>query len=262
MNDQGLLLCLKYAFSPNLLGYCGPSKSSNLIDHLKEESADGEVADILSQFSTLYPYLRLIARSNKIDDPFEKRVVEAYWLGNSLLEQVSGLEYFYFLKEMLLLEKKLNQQNFLQIKKRVLSWSLIPHHSFHVFNIFRRTGKDPSFHTLKTMDSCRIGWGKIVVSPKDLKMERVLVETRPLTIKNKRLVLGEETIKEVRLGYREKEFIFSLKKGDWISFHWGYLSDILDKQQVINLSYYTQRSINFYNKSMKDENICIGKPFS
>ncbi len=34
------------------------------------------------------PYLQLIARSNDIADPFDARVVEAYWIGNELLDGV------------------------------------------------------------------------------------------------------------------------------------------------------------------------------
>lgn len=161
MNHQGLLYCARYSVAPNFFGYCGPDKNTSLIDHLIEEKADSEVLNIFSDFDTLTAYLKLISYENKIEDPFDKKVVEAYWIGNKLLENISNLDYYYLLKEKLNLEKKLDINSFVKMKRKIMSLPFLPHHSFHVFNIFRRTGNDPSFHTLKTMDECRIGWGVI-----------------------------------------------------------------------------------------------------
>ena len=47
----------------------------------------GAVADRRG-FEGAYPYLELIASENGIADPLDARVVEAYWLGNDLLEHV------------------------------------------------------------------------------------------------------------------------------------------------------------------------------
>ncbi len=66
MDKQGLLLCAKYAVSPNFFGYCGPEENLSLVDHLKEGVADNELSHILSHFETLFPYLQLIARKIKL----------------------------------------------------------------------------------------------------------------------------------------------------------------------------------------------------
>lgn len=256
IDDEGILLCARYALSPNFFGYCGPSQSASLVDHLKENIADQEMVDILSQFETLYPYLQLIARKNKLPSPFLPEVVEAYWLGNHLLQPLTPLEFNAFATERLFLEKRVGQRGVLSIMKRLFPFdykkitaSFLPHHSFHVFNIFKRTGKINNFQTLSTMDSCRIGWGKIIAKNEKLKNKNLLVESRPLLMKDSKLVLGKPITREIKIDYQGKIIIPGLKTGDWISFHWGYLCDRLTKRQIKNLEYYTIKAVEFYNQT-------------
>src|SRR3990167_6777178 len=162
MDSQGLILCAKYSSAPNFFGYCGPPKNSILVDHLREKIGDKEVENILSQFETLYLNLKLIAFENKIQDPFNRRVVEAYWIGNDLLKNIKSKDYIALLDEKFELESKIGRKKFAGLKYKFLSHQTLPHHSFHVFNIFKRTGHINSNHTIETMDNCRIGYGQIV----------------------------------------------------------------------------------------------------
>ncbi len=234
-------MCSRYAASPNFFGYCGPNKNSNIIDHLKEKIADKELTHLLTEFETLYPYLQLIAKENKIADPFERRVVEAYWLGNNLLNNIKNKDYLDFLKEKLVLNKRITDQGFKKIANKILTLNYLPHHNFHVFNIFKRTGNDSSFHTLKTMDECRINFGKVKM------INSVVVETRKLVIKNNRLVLDKPILREIKMNYKGKKFLEDLKPDEWVSFHWGIICDRLNVSQVRNLEFYTQKAIDFYN---------------
>lgn len=245
MDKQGLLLCAKYAASPNFFGYCGPRKSNNIIDHLKENIADKELNHLLSDFETLYPYLQLIARENKFTDPFNQKIVEAYWIGNNLLEQVKNSDFLFFLKEKLLLDKKINKEKLRRLKIKISRNFFLPHHTFHVFNIFKRTGKDTTDHTLETMDQCRIACGNVKCQNESIKS--YYVEHRPLVISFNKLVLGKKTLKEVRNDYQGKSFLRGLKPGDWVSFHWGYICDKLTQEKVSNLQIYTQKAIDFFN---------------
>ncbi len=246
-----MLMCAKYAASPNFFGYCGPAKSSNIIDHLRSDIADQELKYIISEFETLYPYLQLIARINGIDDPFDSRVVEAYWIGNSLLNKIKKNEYLNFLQERLFLDKKLPRASFQKIKHKIALIPFLPHHSFHVFNIFRRTGHDPDFQTIETMDECRINYGKIQKSKSDkLKfksLNKFIVKARRLMITKNKLYLSEPSIREINGDYKGKKFIRELKEGEWVSFHWGHICDVLTERQVNNLEFYTQKAINYYN---------------
>lgn len=252
MNKQGLLLCAKYSVAPNYFGYCGPNENKSLVDHLEEKLADKEVRSILSEFESLYLNLTLIAKENRIDDVFDEHVVEAYWLGNQLLQQISSKDYSYFLDEKFLLVKKLGSNKQKKLIHKLNSHKVYPHHSFHVFNVFKRTGHDPSFHTLKTMDECRIGWGKII-RIKNLKLRMkttekfIYVEMRPLEIINDKLQFGKQTLKKIHLNYHNTYLFSNLKAGEWISFHWSHICDIISFQQVKNLEWYTQKAIDFYN---------------
>lgn len=253
-DDDGLLLCARYAIAPNFLGYCGPRKSLSLIDHLKEKIIDEEVKDILSLFETMTPYLNLIARKNQIPSIFNKEVVEAYWLGNRLLQPLTSFEFKTFAYEKLFLEKRVGEKGFISIIKKLYQKkigknfsSFLPHHAFHVFNIFQRTGATNSLHTLETMDHCRIGWGKVIIRNKKIKLKDLLVEAKPLLLKDDKLVLGKSMIKKIKIDYRGKNFIDDLEVGDWVSFHWDFLCDKLTPRQRKNLEYYTIKAIEFYN---------------
>lgn len=243
---DGLLLCARYALSPNFFGYCGPAKSASLIDHLKENIADKEIEIILSQFETLYPYLQLIAYKNRLPSSFSKEVVEAYWLGNHLLKPLSTLEFQAFTQEKLFSEKKIPKNKFFFLKSKINRFAFLPHHSFHVFNIFKNASKIND-SILSVMDNCRISWGKIVDINNHSKMKNLLVETRSLLIENNKLILSQPVIKEIKIDYQGKSFINDLKNDQWVSFHWGYFCDKLTKRQQKNLEYYTIKAIDFYN---------------
>jgi hypothetical protein len=248
MDQQGLLLCAKYAASPNFFGYCGPDESKSIVDHLKEEIADPELKHHLLEFETLYPYLELISRENKIEDPFDKSVVEAYWIGNSLLNRINGLDYMHFLTERLDFESKMDKKLFGKVKRKVMENGFIPHHTHHVFNIFKRTGKINSNHTIETMDSCRINWGKIIPTTliQKSKIKSIFVETTQLVIKNQQLTI-KPIIKEILIDYKGTAFIRNLKPNDFVSFHWRHVCDILTARQIKNLEFYTKKAIDYYN---------------
>ena len=62
-----------------------------------------------------------------------------------------------------------------------------------------------------------------------------------------KLHLGRKTLKSLRVDYRGKIFLKELNVGDWVSFHWGFVCDLLTAEQVKNLEFYTQKAIDFYN---------------
>lgn len=249
IDKQGLLLCARYSVAPNFLGYCGPDENKNLVDHLKEQIADKEVASILSEFETLYQYLAFIAKENNITDVFDRRVVEAYWMGNALLRSVSRSDYIALLKERLFMEKRIGSEKVQHIRYKVFHHDFYPHHSFHVFNIFKRTGHDPGIQTIGTMDECRINYGQIIHDSKLKTNEHLFVNTRQLELKNHRLSRGKPIVREIRIDYRGKRFVKDFKQGDWVSFHWGFMCDVLTQQQVKNLEFYTQKAIDFFNSA-------------
>ncbi len=239
---DGLALCTRYSYPPNSLSLCGPDKKADLKWYSTNQKSDKGTVEILSQFSTLFPYLRLIAESNNIKDPFDARVVEAYWLGNNLLHQITIEKYTKYLSDSIQLKKKIIKKELEMIFKKIEIGAL-PHHTFHVMNVYKRTGHLDIPHTIETMDACLINWGKI----KKITKGAVIIETKPLRIINHHLAfepLRERTI----ISQGEKDILFDkLKIGDFISYHWGYFCQKLTPVQLKNLYYYTNLSLRFAN---------------
>jgi hypothetical protein len=257
MNHRGLLTCTRYAFPPNALHYCGPEKQVNLNAYQKEQIADYGLQEIIEQFETLFPYLSLIAYENNIRDPFDPRVVEAYWIGNDLLKNVSMNTLYYHLRDTLKLKKKVKPKD-LELLFGKLDDGMLPHHTFHVVNVFTRTSHHSIEHTVETMDACRISWGKMMPCsnpekntghPEQSKGSTITVLTKPLIIQNGKLAFGKPTAKSVITPPHIK-LKTDYRKPLFVSFHWNTLCDIITEEQGRRLEWYTNQAIQLANKTV------------
>src|SRR3990167_9652656 len=205
---SGLLTCAAYAFPPNELKYCGPfDKTNDLLGYKEEQVDDKGLKNILTGFHTLYPYLSLIAYENNIRDPLDPRVVEAYWIGNELLKKISGKKLYEHFSGALNLRKKISKNDFSYLVGKIDDGA-IPHHTFHVLNVFTRTGHQNVEHTLETMNACRIGWGRVIKNPKsEILNPKIIIETQPLVLKNGKLALGKPILKKINLPLFQKSEI-------------------------------------------------------
>ena len=89
---SGDVLFARYAFPPNELGYCGPDDPGVLLEHATSGSVTpAEMERRARLFDGAWVYLELIAASAGIADPMDARVVEAYWIGNELLDTVDQI---------------------------------------------------------------------------------------------------------------------------------------------------------------------------
>ena len=96
---SGPLLFARYALPPNDRGLCGPADNAGLRGYASAGLAGPDLRRLAGQFAGAWPYLQLIATANAIADPLDRRVVEAYWVGNGLLDNVRVAEYGAFLDE-------------------------------------------------------------------------------------------------------------------------------------------------------------------
>ena len=222
---NGLQLFIKYALPPNLLGYCGPDADLSSGDK-----------HLLLQFEGAVPYLQLIASGNKVKDIFDRRVVEAYWLGNDLLENVSDKKLYDNIESRF--KKKMKNKDWQWLVSESIPKAK-PHHVFHVFDIYRRAGLLKSGtvdNVLETMDKCRIGWGKVIDSG--------LVEYNPLIFKDNKLEFGEKTVKKLI------SLDSSIKVGDEVSFHWNHICDKITSIQKQNLIFWTKYHLDLTNHTI------------
>ena len=243
MSKRGLKAAAIYGIKPHLLGFCGPREKSStraVLKYLKgKKISSKKIRKILKRFEGAYAYYKLIARCNKIKDPFAENVVKAYWIGNNFLEKVSTRA----LKEMIINEfskPDLLSKNMVIKKAKEIPPGLKPHHSFHVLVIGSVTGRVKLQG--KLLDLCRIGWGKVIEL--DPLKDRVKVRYLPLIIR-----------KGYRLGKPRKKYINwnkialpSLRVGQYISFHWNQLAEILSEADHRSLKRYTLRTLKLIKK--------------
>ncbi|MCX6811355.1 MAG: DUF6390 family protein [Candidatus Berkelbacteria bacterium] len=241
-NLAGLTLCARYAFMPNKLKYCGPSNERTLFDYAASGLVDKGLVEMLEKFETMHPYLKLIAKANKIKDPFDKRVVEAYWLGNSLLNKVEMNSLYLSLLDDHHLKKRLNTKIFNELIFKIPIGAK-PHHAFHVFNIFIRTGKDKIKHTLSTMQSCIITVGRV---KRVSNTDELTVEADSLDFQKGKIVITSRE-RKVRYNFFNQKLIDDIKIGDFVSLHWDFTCDKLNLSQTKKLRVWNQYHLNLAN---------------
>lgn len=240
---QGALLFARYAFPPNELGYCGPADSQQLLEYGATGAMDGGLAALARKFDGAWPYLELIAGATGISDPLDYRVVEAYWIGNTLLDRVGVTALGNSMDERF--RKHVGRQFSLLVEGTLAGG--VPHHSFHVFGVYpwvgllstdRIAGK-----ALEVLDRCRIRWGKVDAVTGD----QVLLRSRPLTWDGRHLGLGEPHAETARQAVDGSSFVNNLAPGEWVSLHWDWVCDRLDPRQLGDLRRYSLRQLNITN---------------
>ncbi|SRR3989344_2233846 len=249
MNYDGLLKCINYSYPPNSLQYCGPDKTEAIIAYKQENIGSDELVSFMKDFHTLYVYLRFIAYENNIKDPFDPHVVEAYWIGNPLLTTVSMKGFWKCLVEDHMLKKRLKQNDLRWLMGKIPQGA-VPHHTFHVLNVFTRTGHHTVEHTLETMDACRISWGKVINQQTANSQQLIEVETNPLLMRNGKLMMGKPIIKTIQIPYFYLPFTVDRLLNRKVSFHWNQFCEVLTEQQVMNLEHYTKLAIRLANTTL------------
>lgn len=242
---DGLLRCSRYAFGPNRLHYCGPDATGEILSYLNEGITDPNLSTILSHFQTLYPYLKHIAEVNHLRNPFDERVVEAYWIGNSLLDNIPKQKFFKHLIEDHRLKKRLKDRDFMHLIDKIPQGAM-PYHAFHVLNIWQRTGATNDVHTLESLDACRISWGKVV----KIDGPKIIVKSEPLLYLKGHLSLGSPAHKTIIRSLEVYYDIEQLKIGQIITFHWHTPCEVITPKQAAELRKYTLRNIALANQTI------------
>lgn len=253
----GALLFGRYAYPPNALGYCGPGDPAGLLEQAARRHtpagapaspaqavATRELAERARSFEGAWPYLQLIAGANHITDPLDRRVVEAYWIGNRLLDHV-GPELLAASVETRFRPRAGNTWGRLA---EVLPTGGRPHHSFHVFAIYPWIGLLRAGHVdepLRVLDQCRVRWGRVEAVEGDL----AVVRSRPLLWDGSRLGYGPARPETATLASGGRGFVTQLLPGQWVSLHWGWICDRLSEHQRRMLAHYSALSLAAVNRT-------------
>lgn len=233
---------IRYAFMPNRLQYCGGGDNTALLDYALADVREPPLTAMLRKFSGAVPYLALIARRNGIADPFDDRVVEAYWIGNDLLERVEARELYDALRE------RYGRELPPRVMERVALKAprgARPHHSFHVLEVWRQTER-ASADVLATLDGCRISWGTV----RDVAGGELVVDRLPLALLEGKLALGEPRRECVTRLVEGKGFATDARPGDVVSIHWGWACEVIDERQLRALERWTLHHLRLANETL------------
>jgi hypothetical protein len=241
----------RYAYGPNRLGYCGPDEERELFAAATGGSDDALLRSLATRFEGAYPYLELIARSAGIADPLDARVVEAYWLGNDLLERVRPGDLEANLAARFRPRLRTGGWRWLATKPEA---GAVPNHAFHVLDVFPlagmlRTGQ--AERVLEVMDACRIRWGRVLERDGDW----LVVNCVPLALVEGRLELVAARPQRVRgwrdgVGFLGRVGESEVAPGDVVSIHWDWACERLDRRSLASLMAWTRRELGIANRTI------------
>lgn len=229
---SGAVLFGRFAYPPNKLGYCGPDEHAQLLEQVAAGADDGDLRRLVRGFDGAWPYLELISGAGRIGDPLDPRVVEAYWIGNELLDRVGTGDLCRSVDERF---SRRVARGHLDRMVGTAAAGAVPHHGFHVFNVYPWLGllrggrvDEP----LRVLDRCRIRWGKVLETT-DTGLARVL--SRPLEWDGRRLALAAPREETAVLRADGRALARPLRAGEWCALHWDWVCDRLSRRQLAAL---------------------------
>ena len=239
----GPLLFARYAYPPNALGYCGADETRTLLEYGAAGASDGGLAELARTFDGAWPYLTLIAAANRIEDPLDPRVVEAYWVGNELLDRVRPDDLGRHVEDRFRGRIGRGRDRLLA----TVAAGAVPHHAFHVFAVYPwlgllRTGVVDQ--PLYVLDRCRTAPAIVESVAGDVASVRL----RPLAWDGRALSFGPWEAREVR--WRTDGLgLIAPQPGDRVAVHWDFVCDQLSATAARALSRATTRAMAAVNGS-------------
>jgi Family of unknown function (DUF6390) len=241
-STAGPLLFARYAYPPNALGLCGADSPRTLLEYGAAGESDAGLAELARTFEGAWPYLELIAGASGLRDPLDPRVVEAYWVGNELLERVEPHALADHVDERFRGRLGRAREHVVE----AVAAGAVPHHCFHVFAVYPwlgllRTGvvDEP----LRILDQCRTTPARVLAA----EGETVVVLARPLRFEAGALRLGDPERRIVRAGDGGLAFVPEICSGDLVSLHWDFVCDILTAEAAARLAGVTRRVLGAVN---------------
>jgi hypothetical protein len=234
MND-GIGLAARYSFPPNRKGYCGNASFQTALAACDTERMGAE----LEKFRAHNAYLTLIARENK-KGKFDKDVVEAFWIGNSLLENVSERALARFIKEELFPR---GSARALALADSVPDGAL-PHHSFNALYVHFVT--DAVKRSVENYDSCCVSCGKVL----SVSEKKAVIRRNSISADKGGMFILKQVECPVAFERDGSRFVEPCE-GDVISVHWGMALEKLSPKRVKNLERYTRINIDACNRGSR-----------
>lgn len=246
---EGLARCARYALPTTERRFCGPEVAPEALRTLLTTGRGVEAARrSLRRFEALHPYLEFLAEEAD-RDPFDAEVVEAYWLGNDLLERDWRGAY------PRLLERLVGRglvPSFAAALRESLPSDPVPCHTFHVLfvGVGAVTGHVPT--TLPNMESCRISWGRV----EEVGADGLTVQGPTLAWTNEAFGLEEST----RSVSSDEDLLPEIHEGDVVSIHWETAIEVLSARTLSKLRHATLRAVKAANEAAASVEGRLGAP--
>ena len=249
--ESGPAMFTRYAYPPNELGYCGPSGSEALLAFSTSDggASEQDVVDRARSFDGAWTYLEVISGATGVADPLEPAVVEAYWVGNQLLERVDPATFGDAVRARFRDQVGARFSGLPGAPVGDAGVRALPHHSFHVFEVYPwvgMLGRGDGEPALSVLDQCRIRWGRVQA----VEGDRAVVRSRPLTWDGQTLSLGPEREERPRWADRGRSLLRDIDAGDQVSMHWDWVCDRLSLRQLAALRRYTDHQLRLTNRTL------------
>ncbi|MGA8543504.1 MAG: DUF6390 family protein [Thermoplasmata archaeon] len=236
---DGVDLGARFSIATNRLQYCGPAEAAPLL-YRAITSGEGraEAARALSGFEALMPYLEAIAVKHG-RDPFDEEVVEAYWLGNPLLE---AFEHDDFVRLLEALTRRGLPRSIAQRLADHLPDRPLPHHLFHVafVGVGSVTGHVPT--TLANMEACRPAWASVT----EVTDGTLRLRGPSLVLEGSTIGWGPDVDREL---HYDAKVIVDPRPGDSVAVHWGWPALKLTADQRRAVETYSRRALDQANEA-------------
>lgn len=232
-NRAGHALFARFAYPPNELGYCGPQDTQALL------GAGDQMTAVAREFDGAWPYLEVIADATGIADPLDVDVVRSYWVGGPSLNAVDAVTLLERLRSAFA-----GQVTGL-LGDLAAAAPALAHHSFHVLVVYpwvRFLERDPGT-ALGILQNCRIRWGTV----HSVDGEHVVLETRPLTLRDGGLTLAEPVAERVRWCRGATSLTTAPEAGDVVAAHWDWVCGPLTDADTAALTTATQATLALVN---------------
>ena len=241
MAMNGVQLCARFSLATNRLRYCGPSDADALLYRTIVDGAEFERSRAaLERFEALGPYLRAIAEKHGLE-PFDYEVVEAYWIGNKLLDGFTREEFRGILSAFV-------RRGLPQSVAERLSASLpphpLPHHAFHVTFVGVGAVSGKVLTTFENMEMCRPSWGRVI----EIGDRLVTVERPVMAVDDGRLQVGAPVVERREIDPR---VVREVAVGDTLAFHWGWAAMVLEPGQSQRLEEYTGAALETSSAALR-----------
>ena len=238
---DGVSLAARFSWPTNSRNFCGPGEAAPALYRAAVGQGDlAEARGALLQFEALTPYLRAIAARSGLD-PLDAEVVEAYWIGNRLLDAFPADGFGAILEALVAGGLPATMAGALAAR---VPPGAIPHHAFHVLFVGVGSVTGHVETTLGNMDLCRISSGVVEeVVPRRLRLARA-----PLEVVDAELRLGRPVAAEVEF---DPAWLPGVAPGAVVAMHWGVPVLALDPARADALARYSARSLAAANAAIR-----------